>query len=230
MSTQDHYLLLKKVKNIENDTMVDLKQMLSAKIQEIDLLVQTKASEAELQVIRNNKIGQEEMQYIEEELKGVKALIHSLEGDDDNDEEVESESATPMVRKEAIKPQGPVILYGNENSRLKQLFQDFITKLKQDQGDGKSMGFKKHLKYHQQLIIEIVNKLLYDDDRFENMRKEILNQRDQMELYRKEGQSLSNKVDNSMKTIDTVNNVLEEMTEFKQKISLDNEKAQESVK
>lgn len=83
------------------------------------------------------------------------------------------------------------------------------------------MILKKHLKYHQHLIIEIVNKLLYDDNRFENMKKEIINQRDQTELYRKESRDLSDKVDTSLKTISNVSKVLEEVTEFKIKISND---------
>jgi len=202
--------------------------MLSAKIQEIDLLVQTKASQAELQVIKNNKVGQEEIQEVEDQIKQIKSLVSNLEGDD-NDEDKESEIATPMNTREGYR--NSMINYNTpDKSRLAAIFQDYLTKLKQDQVDGKSLGFKKHLKYHQMLIIEIVNKLMYDDDRFENMRNEILTQREQIDQYKKEKDELIHKVHNNVEVIGKVDNVLSDMNQFKELISEENEKAQEIVK
>lgn len=174
--------ILKKLDHLENDKLVSLRKMLTAKIQEVDLLVHTKANDAEVQIIKQNKVGEEEIEAVNQEIKHIKGVISTLEGEE-NEFEQDSEHFSPRNRHESSSA-----LSGEEYS-LRHIFQEFMNKLEQDRN-------KKHLKHQQRLLIEAVKKILYDENRFDNMRKEILVQRDEVQILRKEKQDLEHKLIN----------------------------------
>lgn len=105
----------------------------------------TKASQAELDVIKNNKIGIEELDNLKAQITELKEQILNLEGDEKHDD-AESDSATPMTNSEKFKRQTRNMFgYGEE----------LYAQIKQDMKFGKSIGLKKHLKYHQLQLNEI---------------------------------------------------------------------------
>ncbi|CAI2361178.1 unnamed protein product [Moneuplotes crassus] len=201
----------KKIATLENEKMTSLRRMLVAKIQEIDLLVNTKANDAELQVVKNNKADEEDIKAIQEELKQIKSVVSTIEGEDheyNNDQDT-----TPNHQKET-----PSAISVEENSSLRSLFQDYLEKIQQD-------STKKHLKYQQVLLIEAIKKILYDDNRFENMRKEILIQREEIELIRKDNDELTYKVKNCVTTVDKANELIDQISSFKEQLDADHKES-----
>lgn len=211
VNLKEHYILLKKVKELEQDTINDLRNMLIGKIQEIELMNNTKASQAELEVIRNNKIGQEELQALESQIKAIQSHIMSLEGEE-KEHDPDSDGLTPISNSSKYKRYTRNVHgYGDELYKL----------IKQEQKKGNSVGLKKHLRYHQLQLNEICDKITYDDDRFENMRKEILLQREQLTTYREENKVLKEKVEKNEGIIKQVDDTLQMIHEFKNQIAMD---------
>lgn len=152
--------------------------MLNGRIQEVEMLTNTKASQAELEVIKNNKVGVEELRHIENQIQDIRSQILNLEGEE-KEEEPDSDGLSPISNSTKYKRYiKNVHGYGEEIYKL----------IDEDQKSGSSIGIKKHLRYHQLQLNEIWDKILYDDNRFENMRNEILMQREQLSQFSKENQ------------------------------------------
>ncbi|CAI2387024.1 unnamed protein product [Moneuplotes crassus] len=205
----------KKIANLENDKIGNLSKMLLSKIQEIDLLVNSKANDAELQSLKDTKVSEEDIHCIQEELKQIKSVVSTIEGEE-NDYNQDTD-ATPLHRKDT-----PSVLNLEENSSLRALFQEYLEKIQQDPN-------KKHLKYQQILLIEAIKKILCDDNRFENMRKEILLQREEIEKIRNENDDLTVKVHNCVSTMDEANSLIEQIGEFKERIEADHQESSKIV-
>lgn len=213
VNLNDFYFLQNKLKTLEQDKITEMQKFLVAKIQEVDLLTKTKASQAELEVVSLNKIGHDDLQGIERQLDDIRAQIQNLEGDEGNKSD-ESDGTTPAFNSDKYRRQTRNVYgYGDE------VYQS----IKQDQKFDKPIGIRKHLKYHQLQINEVWDKLVYDDNRFENMRNEILNQRDLLSQYKTENEALVKKVEGNMEILNRVDDVLSEIKQFKEIISKDHE-------
>lgn len=92
------------------------------------------------------------------------------------------------------------------------------------------VGLKKIQKYLQGQINEVCEKILYDDDRFENMRQEILNQRNELSAYKAENDELKNKVHSNMNIFDNVYHTLDKISVFRDDVEKERASILEIVK
>ena len=95
--------------------------------------------------------------------------------------------------------------------------------IKEEQKNGASIGIKKHLRYHQLQLNEICDKIIYDDNRFENMRNEIILQRQQLAQYYQDNQFLRDKVEHGVQIMNQVEETLKTIQIFKAQIENDRE-------
>lgn len=119
--------------------------MLNGRIQEVELLTNTKASQAEVEVIKNNKVGVEELKAVEDQIQEIKSQMLNFEGEE-KEEEPDSDGLSPISNSAKYKRYiKNVHGYGEEIYKL----------IHEDQKSGSSIGIKKHLRYHQLQLNEI---------------------------------------------------------------------------
>lgn len=69
--------------------------MVNGRLQEVELFTNTKASQAELDILKNNKANIEEVKRIENQIQEIKSHMISLEGEE-KDHEPDSDGITPV--------------------------------------------------------------------------------------------------------------------------------------
>lgn len=129
---KEHYILLKKVKDVEEDVISGLKNMVNGRLQEFELFTNTKASQADLEIVKNNKASIEELKRIENQIQEIRSHIISLEGEE-KEHEPDSDEITPVGDASKYKRYNRNIYgYGDEIYKL----------IKQDKKSGTSIGIK----------------------------------------------------------------------------------------
>ena len=155
--------------------------MVNGRLQEVEIITNNKADLADLDLVKNNKANIEDIERIETQIQEIRSHMINLEGED-KEQEPDSDGITPVSNSSQYKRYTRNIYgYGDEIYKI----------IKQEQKKGNSVGIKKHLRYHQLQLNEICDRIVYDEDRFNNMRKEILTQRQQLTKYQEDNQGTS---------------------------------------